>query len=101
MDGARIRASARVRQTKPTLPRPRYLRPPENFATGVWASLQSGYALLARRPDTGILSTNPAELPLIDSETVFRQIRPPLYLVRGRIIVSVITLCSTWIKTSI
>ena len=54
------------------------MRPPENFAAGVWASLQSGYALLARRPDTRILSTNPAELPLKDSETVFKQTRPPL-----------------------
>ena len=39
--------------------------------------LQSGYALLAQGPDTGILHTNPAELPLIESETVFRQTRPP------------------------
>ena len=54
------------------------LRRPEKFATGVWASLQSGYALLARRPDTRILSTNPPELPLKDSETVFKQTRPPL-----------------------
>jgi hypothetical protein len=67
----------RARQTKPVLPRPHGLRPPENFAVSVWASLQSGYALRARRPDTGIPSTNPAELPLIDSETVFRQTRPP------------------------
>jgi hypothetical protein len=34
--------------------------------------------LLARRPDAGILSNNPAELPLIESETVFQQSRPPL-----------------------
>ena len=43
------------------------------------ASLQSGYALLAQGRDTGIPSTIPAELPLIESETVFRQTRPPLY----------------------
>ncbi len=56
----------------------------KNFAAGIWASLQSGYALLAQGPDTGILHTNPAELPLIESETVFRQTRPPLYLRRPR-----------------
>src|ERR1700733_2723628 len=78
MDGAHIRALAPVPRTKPTLPRPHCLRPPENFAAGVWASLQSGYARLARRPDTGILQTNPVELPLIESETVFRQTQPPL-----------------------
>jgi hypothetical protein len=40
--------------------------------------LQSGYALLVRGPDAGILSDNPAELPLIESKTVFEQSRPPL-----------------------
>jgi hypothetical protein len=40
--------------------------------------LQSGYALLVRGPDAGILSDNPAELPLIESKTVFKQSRPPL-----------------------
>jgi hypothetical protein len=31
-----------------------------------------------RGPDAGILSDNPAELPLIESETVFKQSQPPL-----------------------
>jgi hypothetical protein len=31
-----------------------------------------------RGPDAGILSDNPAELPLIESKTVFKQSRPPL-----------------------
>jgi hypothetical protein len=54
------------------------LQPREKFATGIWALLQSGYALLVRGPDAGILSDNPAELPLIESKTVFKQSRPPL-----------------------
>jgi len=49
------------------------LQQPEKFATAIWALLQSGYALLAQGPDSGILSTNPAELPLKESETVFKQ----------------------------
>jgi hypothetical protein len=54
------------------------LRRPEKFATGILASLQSGYALLAQGQDTGIITINPAEIPLIESETVFKQTRPPL-----------------------
>jgi hypothetical protein len=45
--------------------------------------LQSGYALLVRGPDAGILSDNPAELPLIESKTVFKQSRPPLFSVQA------------------
>ena len=71
-----LQSGARI-PTKPTLPRPHCLRPPENFAAGVWASLGSGYALLARRPDTKILSINTEELPFIDCQTVFKQTRPP------------------------
>ena len=43
---ARIRALVRVRRTKPTLPRPRGLLPPEKFAVGIWASRKEGYASL-------------------------------------------------------
>lgn len=62
----------------PFSPRRRCLRPPENSRTGIGASLQSGYALLAQRPDPGIWTINPAELSPIKSETVFKQTRPPL-----------------------
>jgi hypothetical protein len=68
-----------ARPMPPTLPRHPCLQPREKFATGIWASLQSGYALLVRGPDAGILSDNPAELPLIESKTVFKQSQPPLW----------------------
>ncbi|HQT68205.1 MAG: hypothetical protein B7Z78_03310 [Rhodospirillales bacterium 20-60-12] len=54
------------------------MQPPEKFATGICASLQSGYALIAQGQDAGRLPTNPAEPPLIESETVFKQTQPTL-----------------------
>jgi hypothetical protein len=44
-----------------------------------------------RGPDAGILSDNPAELPLIESETVFKQSQPPLLfglVIRPRLILN-------------
>ena len=49
-----------------------------NFAPVVGASLRSGYALPARRPDNGKWQHQPAEAPLIEAETLSRQSRPPL-----------------------
>jgi hypothetical protein len=40
---------------------------------------------LEQGPDTGILQTNPAELPLIDRETVFRQSQPPHWAARTHV----------------
>jgi hypothetical protein len=42
-----------------------------NFAAIVGVSLRSGYALPSRHPNNGIV-TEPAAVPLIEGETLFR-----------------------------
>jgi len=66
-------------RTKLTLSRNRCWRPPEKFRHRFWAARKEGVARLERGPDTGILQPNPAELPLIENEPVFRQSQPTLY----------------------
>lgn len=70
-DGRRPRANLDARTPDQTyFTRPRCLEPPENFIAEVCGSLKSGYALLAQRPEIGILQTNPAKRLLIENETV-------------------------------
>src|SRR5665647_3457600 len=54
-----------------------------NFGPVVGASLRSGYALPARRPDNGKWQHQPADAPLIEAETLSRQSRPPLLALLG------------------
>ena len=50
-----------------------------NSAAVFGASLRSGYALPACRPENGTVRNQPAEDPLIQRRVLSRRSRPPLY----------------------